>query len=719
MASRVPRASTARLLSTANETPYDVCVVGRGMMGSAAIRHLAKKGVRVVGVGPDEKPRSDWGDVDVFGAHYDEGRVTRRTDPDPTWAALAARSIGRYAEIEEESGVKFYHEVGHLFVGVPGTASFDRRVRTACNAGTQTQRLNWEDLKMHFPYFDFPRSCEGLWEKTSAGWVSARGQVSAQTIAAERQGAVIVPEVVDRVEECEDGFLVHTETGKIFQSSKVLVAAGGFSNFRELIPRHYGRPSNTGVPEKALLDCTLKTAQVVRVALGGKDVERLSNMPSVICVYDSMGCYILPPIKHGDGKTYIKMGAEWKNFNSNDIECGKKELESYSELVDWYRNGGSSLLEGKLLNLLRDIVPALNAVDVISETCATTHTATGHAYCGMVSEKLGILVGGNGAAAKSADELGLMGAGCIFSESGWDHDFPQEDFLPRLKCETTGDRWVAQKRGIRSRVLARSWTEAAEGYAENFGFRFLPWLREAADRLAGSIHESCTGPILVPACGPGLELQILFDRFPGQQIVGMDISKGMVATVTDQFSGEEFGGRITALVGDASNVPELPGGEKYAMIYSTFGLQQFPDPVQAIQNWVSKVKCGGGVVVCFWPADCDQCGPWKAYFDIVQRSFPSKKTSDWEANLVDAVKNEGMVVVDDYYSSHEMTYENFDAFWKGTVEFGFMRASLLLKGERFMKEVEEELRQKFNSQKICHSPKARIMVLRKPLSSRL
>ena len=41
---------------------------------------------------------------DVFGAHYDEGRVTRVLDPDPVWAVLARRSLERYRDLEAQSG---------------------------------------------------------------------------------------------------------------------------------------------------------------------------------------------------------------------------------------------------------------------------------------------------------------------------------------------------------------------------------------------------------------------------------------------------------------------------------------------------------------------------------------------------------------------------------------------------------------------------------------
>ena len=41
---------------------------------------------------------------EVFGAHYDEGRITRGTDRYPVWAILAQRSIRRYRELEQLSG---------------------------------------------------------------------------------------------------------------------------------------------------------------------------------------------------------------------------------------------------------------------------------------------------------------------------------------------------------------------------------------------------------------------------------------------------------------------------------------------------------------------------------------------------------------------------------------------------------------------------------------
>ena len=97
-------------------TTYEYLVIGKGLLGAAAARHLSAASQSVALIGPDEPPdrASHQG---IFGSHYDEGRITRILDPHRIWALLAQRSIARYREIEARSSVPFYHEVGHLAVG--------------------------------------------------------------------------------------------------------------------------------------------------------------------------------------------------------------------------------------------------------------------------------------------------------------------------------------------------------------------------------------------------------------------------------------------------------------------------------------------------------------------------------------------------------------------------------------------------------------------------
>ena len=58
------------------ERQYDYIVVGKGLMGAAAARHLSAHSSSIALIGPDEPPDRA-AHAGVFGSHYDEGRITR------------------------------------------------------------------------------------------------------------------------------------------------------------------------------------------------------------------------------------------------------------------------------------------------------------------------------------------------------------------------------------------------------------------------------------------------------------------------------------------------------------------------------------------------------------------------------------------------------------------------------------------------------------------
>jgi glycine/D-amino acid oxidase-like deaminating enzyme len=97
---------------------FDVAIIGAGLFGSAAARHLSSVSDGVVLIGPAE-PRQKSTHQGVFGSHYDVSRLVRGIDPDLTWATLAKHSIDRYRNIEDASGIGFYHDIGYMMV-TPG-----------------------------------------------------------------------------------------------------------------------------------------------------------------------------------------------------------------------------------------------------------------------------------------------------------------------------------------------------------------------------------------------------------------------------------------------------------------------------------------------------------------------------------------------------------------------------------------------------------------------
>ena len=79
------------------------------MIGSSAAKLIAQisEGIegRVALVGESE-PHNKEGEI--FGAWFDEGRITRVLDRNDAWRLLAEKSIARYRDIEERGGIPFY-----------------------------------------------------------------------------------------------------------------------------------------------------------------------------------------------------------------------------------------------------------------------------------------------------------------------------------------------------------------------------------------------------------------------------------------------------------------------------------------------------------------------------------------------------------------------------------------------------------------------------------
>ena len=53
---------------------------------------------------------------DIFGAHYDEGRITRACSSNLIWSKLAMKSINRYRDLEKQSGIYFVSAIGNIEV---------------------------------------------------------------------------------------------------------------------------------------------------------------------------------------------------------------------------------------------------------------------------------------------------------------------------------------------------------------------------------------------------------------------------------------------------------------------------------------------------------------------------------------------------------------------------------------------------------------------------
>lgn len=388
---------------------FKTIIVGRGLMGAAAARHLAQMSDGVAVIGPEE-PKDRQAHDGVFASHYDEGRITRTIDRDPVWARLANRSIARYRAIEKETGIDFFSEAGAL-IAAPARSRggyISSVVEAAAASHVAAEVIDGAGLAERFPYFAFAPKTEGVYERDHAGHISPRRLVAAQTIAARNAGAEVIRQTVLKVSEKASGVSVETDAGVVFEADQVLVAAGGFTINDNLLPRR--------------IDLSVFARTVAYFEVSDEQAEMLSAMPSLIYkpAVDIDGIYLLPPIRYPDGLHYIKIGGD-----PDDVR-----LETEADVRQWFKAEGTQATREHLTRVICDLMPGIRVLHSKTGTCVTSYSPSGYPMIGFVpGSRIAVLTAGCGAAAKSSDEIGRLGAVLMATGALADEDYPV-DFAP-------------------------------------------------------------------------------------------------------------------------------------------------------------------------------------------------------------------------------------------------------------------------------------------------
>ena len=383
-------------------------VIGRGMMGAAAAKYLARQTDGVAVIGPDE-PADRKAHEGVFASHYDEGRITRTIDPDCDWALLANRSIARYGEIASESGIDFYTEAGCVVVAPPESAYLAGTRQAAVSFGVETTSFDEAGLKRRFPYFAFPAGSAGIFEAKGAGHISPRKLVKAQSLLAEKAGATVIRDHAASIREDGGVAVVTTAGGKVYRAEKVLLAAGGFSISQNLLPQS--------------VDMTVYGRTVTLFEVADEDAPRLAGMPSLILEAPGIDIYLLPPIRYPDGKLYLKIGGDPDNL----------VLSNDTDMRAWFRTEGREVAREHLKSIVDRIVPELEARSISSASCVVSYTKSRYPMIGYTSSPhIGVLTGCAGTSAKSSDEIGRLGAELLLAGRIKDQGYAT-DFAPYFR----------------------------------------------------------------------------------------------------------------------------------------------------------------------------------------------------------------------------------------------------------------------------------------------
>lgn len=375
---------------------FETAVLGSGLMGAAAARHLQAASGNVVLIGqsePADKRRHDG----VFGAHYDSGRIVRILDRDPTWATLAERAIAGFPALESASGVRFFHPAGVLYVGPADTRQSDFLTvlqQTAATLGVPFEPLDAPALNAMTPPVRFPDEMAGVLTRDRAGYLDPRQHILAQQTVFRAGGGTVIDGIVRRI-DCDPSGVRITYDGGMASVRRVIVATGAFTN-----RIHYpGRR----------LRLAGERWSVMLLRVDGDLHRQLARMPCTLFkpVPEAGHLYMLPPIRYPDGNDYLKIGSPFRDGVDDDIQ----------RIVDWFRDPVPEQRRQHMQRLLRSVFPSLPFAEPIFEACCGTQTPTGWPYIEHADDRRIVwLVGCNTYAGKSADELGRLAARLLLDD---------------------------------------------------------------------------------------------------------------------------------------------------------------------------------------------------------------------------------------------------------------------------------------------------------------
>ena len=217
-------------------TSSDVIVVGLGAMGSAALRALAKAGVRTLGLDMFSPPHTE-------GSTHGESRITRWANGEGDfYQPLIKRSFELWEDIEQETGETLFHPSGGLIIapkeggaGFHGHAGFvERSASIAKTYGVKHQVLDARGIKQHAPMLKVTDS-EHAYYSPSSGILRPEKCTEMQLRLARKKGATL--RLNERVLEYSysDDSVTLTTDKEHYQAEKIIFTTGAW--MRSFMPK--------------------------------------------------------------------------------------------------------------------------------------------------------------------------------------------------------------------------------------------------------------------------------------------------------------------------------------------------------------------------------------------------------------------------------------------------------------------------------------------------
>ena len=203
------------------ESTYDVIIAGLGAMGSATAFHLARRGVRVLGLDRYAPPHT-------LGSSHGESRIIREAYFEhPVYVPLVQRAFELWRELEQMSGTALILQTGGLMIGRPDSDLVAGARRSAEMHGLAHELLSTSDVRARFPALNPEREMVAVWEPR-AGMLFPEACISATLGLAREHGAALqFDEPVQNWVADGDGIRVSTTRAE-YRAQQLIVTAGAW-----------------------------------------------------------------------------------------------------------------------------------------------------------------------------------------------------------------------------------------------------------------------------------------------------------------------------------------------------------------------------------------------------------------------------------------------------------------------------------------------------------
>lgn len=200
---------------------YDVVVVGLGAMGTAACDHLARRGVRVIGLERFDVPHP-------YGSSGGQTRLIRLAYYEhPDYVPLLRRAYRNWDELAERTGTQVLYRTGCLYAGPPEKDLIAGTRLSVREHGVPCEEVDRAELAERWGVFRVPESFAVLFEP-EAGFVLCERAISLFAEEALAAGAVLRGrETVTSCRVEPGGVRVTTDRGEV-HAGQVILAAGAW-----------------------------------------------------------------------------------------------------------------------------------------------------------------------------------------------------------------------------------------------------------------------------------------------------------------------------------------------------------------------------------------------------------------------------------------------------------------------------------------------------------